>query len=269
MNTGTPGTGFPWIFFALVFILAVPFWIIEAVTRQIIPFVNLPISALALLSPIATALILVFRENGLNGIKQLLKRPFDFNRINRKAWYLPVFLLMPAVIFLDYGILKLASIQVPDLQFSLLELPVYFVIFFISAICEEVGWTGYAIDRLQSYWRNALLAGMFLGVVWALWHIIPWLPGHGPAWIAGQAANTVLKRVLIVWLYNNTGKSLFAAVSFHTMANISELVLFPVYGSHYNPVITFFIMAIVNIAVVFLWGSRTLARYRFREVPGR
>ena len=46
------------------------------------------------------------------------------------------------------------------------------------------------------------------------------------------------------------------------MMNVSEF-LFPNYGSHYDPVITGVITAILAAVVTFLWGPRTLARFRY------
>ena len=39
--------------------------------------------------------------------------------------------------------------------------------------------------------------------------------GRAATWIAWWSLNTVGLRVLIVWLFNNTGKSVFAATLFH------------------------------------------------------
>ena len=50
---------------------------------------------------------------------------------------------------------------------------VFVIIFVILAGVEETGWSGYATEPLQS--RHGLLgAGLILGVVWAVWHIIPY-----------------------------------------------------------------------------------------------
>ena len=86
---------------------------------------------------------------------------------------------------------------------------------------------------------------------------------YPPLWVAAQSATTVALRVLIIWIYNNTGKSLFAAIAFHASVNVGELVLFPVYGSYYDPVIALILMAAASATVTFLWGSETLARFRY------
>ncbi len=227
-----------------------------------LPF-NLPLGALVLVCPMIAALILVYRENGSDGVKQLLKRSLDFKRIKGKIWYVPIFFLMPGLIDLEYGLMKLMGVSLPDLQFPVLTLPVFFVLFFIGAIGEEIGWTGYATDPLQDRW-NALAAGVILGTVWAVWHATPLLQARStPIFVAGQIATTVVLRVLIVWIYSNTGKSVFAAIAFHATTNIGELVLFPIYGSFYDPAIAFVIMAVTAAIVIYLWGPKTLAKFRY------
>lgn len=251
-------------FFPLVFIISTPFWLMGPMAEEKLPLpFNLPVGALVLVCPMIAALILVYREDGSDGVKQLLKRSFDFKRIKGKIWYVPIFFLMPGITVLEYGLMKLMGVPIPDFQFPVLMLPIYFVVFFIGAIGEEMGWTGYATDPLQDRW-NALEAGIILGIVWTVWHITPWLQAHNtPFFVAGQCATTVVLRVLMVWIYNNTGKSVFSAIAFHAMVNVSELVLFPVYGSYFNPVIAFLIMAVTAAIVIFLWGPKTLARYRY------
>jgi membrane protease YdiL (CAAX protease family) len=236
----------------------------DSIAEQKLPLpFNLPVGALVLVCPMIAALILVYMENRSNGVKQLLKRAFDFKRIKRKIWYVPIFFMMPGIIVLEYGLMKLMGISVPNFQFPVLMLPVFFVLFFIGAIGEEIGWTGYATDPLQDRW-NALEASLILGTVWAIWHTTPYIQTHNtPIWVFWQSATTVILRVLIVWIYNNTGKSLFAAIAFHASVNVSELVLFPIYGSYYDPFIAFIIMAITVAIVIFLWGPKTLSRYRY------
>jgi uncharacterized protein len=62
-------------------------------------------------------------------------------------------------------------------------------------------------------------------------------------------------RILFVWLYNNTGRSLFAVIVFHAMANVSSSFISTVAGIP--------LIAITAVIVTFLWGSKTLARYRY------
>jgi membrane protease YdiL (CAAX protease family) len=147
---------------------------------------------------------------------------------------------------------------------------VSFGLFFVGALGEEVGWQGYAIGPLQSRW-NALTASVILGIVWAAWHVVPLIQlNRAPAWIAWQCMTLVLARILIVWLYNNTGKAVLAAILFHAMNNVTT-VLLPNYGWPYDPFSAVIILAVSAALTTFLWGPETLARYRYarggRKLP--
>jgi CAAX protease family protein len=250
----------PLKFFLLVFALSVPFWLIgAALGGQILP--GLPVSALGAFCPLAAASILVYRKNKTEGVKELLKRAFDYKRIKAKVWYAPIVLLMPGVMVLTYGLMRLTGAPLPIPQFPVLAAPVMFLAFFVAALGEELGWSGYVIDPMQDRW-NAFRASILLGLVWATWHIVPLVQGRrSPAWIGWWCLFTVASRVLMTWLYNNTGKSVFGAVLYHDISNVSWR-LFPNYGSHWDPRITGLILAFAAAIATVLWGPRTLARYR-------
>jgi membrane protease YdiL (CAAX protease family) len=245
----------PGKFFLLVFALSIPLWLIGALTPlQLLP--GLPVSTLNVFCPLIAASILVYREDKTEGVKELLKRAVDYGRIRAKVWYVPTVLLMPGIAILAYGLMRLMQLPLPAPQFPGLAALAMFLASFIAALGEELGWMGYAVDTMQDRW-NALQAGILLGVVWATWHIVPLVQARrSPAWIAWWCLWTVTQRVLIVWLYNNTGKSVFAAALFHAISNVSTL-LFPEY---YDPRITGLITALVAVIVTVVWGPRTLAR---------
>lgn len=237
-----------------------PLWLIGAVT-------GLPISVLNAFNPLIAACILTYREHGSYGVKELLKRSADFGKIKKKIWYVPIFGLLPTTYVLIYGLMYVSGASLPDQQTPILLAPVFFVVFFVLAIGEEVGWSGYAIEPLQKRW-NALNASLIVGIVWAIWHILPDIQAHHAlTWIAWQRLYTVLLRILIVWLFYNTGKSVFAAIVFHATDNVC-FVLFPNYGSHYDPFFTCLITAFTAAIVILVWGPETLARYRYARLSG-
>jgi len=269
MNSSAPANESPLNFFLLVFVISIPFWLLGAVAgdiTKVIP-INLPISALMLICPITAAVILTYREHKSSGVKQLLERVFDYKKIRHKIWYLPVVFLMPVIMVLSYSLMRLLGTPLPEPQIPVLMIPVFFVIFFISATGEEVGWSGYAIDAMQNRW-GALKASLVLGSVWAVWHIAPYIQTHNTLmWIVWQCVATVGFRVLVVWLYNNTGKSVFAAITFHAMINVSTF-LFPNYGSNYDPFIVSILLTVIGVTVTVVWGPKTLARFRYQPDQG-
>jgi membrane protease YdiL (CAAX protease family) len=261
----------PWIFFLLVFVLSVPFWLAGPLADQLlqkaIP-IDLPLSALQAVNPLIAASILVYGENGWEGVKRLLRRALEYGRIKRKVWYVPILCLWPTTMVLAYGSMYLAGAPLPDdPRFPMLILPLLFVVFLVSATVEQVGWQGYAIDRLQGRW-NALEAGIIVGVVWAIWHVVPLMElRQTPTWIAWQCLGMVPFRILIVWIYNNTGRSVFAAIVFQATANVSQFS-FPNYGSHYDPFVVGLILTFMAAIVTLVWGPETLARYRCARSRG-
>jgi membrane protease YdiL (CAAX protease family) len=254
----------PLTFFVLVFALALPFWLLGALVNHIPIPINLPVSALQFVCPMIAAFILVSREEHPGGIKRLLKSAFDVRSIKPKIWYVPIILLMPLVMLLSYGVMLLLGRPLHEPFIPVLLIPIFFVVFFLSAVGEEVGWMGYAAPPMQER-LSAFTTGLLLGMVWALWHVIPELSANPPAWVAGQFFSTILLRILIVWLYNNTGTSVLAAILFHDMVNVSEFS-YPNNGSYYDPFISDVILVVIVVIVTFLWGPKSLARFRYMRV---
>jgi len=253
----------PLDYFLLVFILSAPLWVISSLLGNKLPIpIDLPISAFAFTAPVIAASILSYRQSGLLGVKDLLEKTFDHRKIKNRIWYLPAILVMPVIYFLSYAVIRLARLPLPEpVEIPFLMAPVFFIVFFIGAACEELGWSGYAIDPLQDRW-GALKAGLILGLVWGIWHVIGDMQaGHTASWIVWHRLYSIALRILIVWIYNNTGKSVFAAILVHTMDNVS-VFLFPNYGSHYNPFINSLITWLVAGITIIGWGPKTLTRYR-------
>lgn len=257
-NPSHPRKRSPLKFFLLVFALSIPVWFIGTlIPVQVLP--GLPISSLMIVCPLMAASILVYRESKMTGVAELLKRSFDFRRIESKIWYLPAVLLMPGIAVLAYGFMRMAGMPLPAPQFPAFGALFLFVASFIAALGEELGWMGYVFEPMEDLW-NALPAGILLGIVGAVWHIVPLAQaGRSSVWIAWQCLNLVATRVLLVWLYKNSGKSVFATAICHATVNLSWQ-LFPIDGSYYDPRIVGLITVLAAVIVTVIWGPRTLAK---------
>jgi hypothetical protein len=241
----------------LVFGLSVPFWAIGAVI-DFRPMPGLPIAAVAFVCPAAAALILTYRERRTAGVVALLKRLIDGGRIP-KLWYLPIVLLMPGVTAVSFVVLRWTGASVPTPQITVLEAMSLFLAFLVGALCEELGWTAFALDRLQTRW-GTLQSAILLGAVWALWHWVALAQAHRSlVWIAWWSLGTVSARIIMVWLYNRTGRSVFGVVVFHAMSNACWQ-LFPVQGSFFDPRVNTVMLTLIATAVI-LRGARR-AHYR-------
>jgi membrane protease YdiL (CAAX protease family) len=161
-------------------------------------------------------------------------------------WAVFSILCMPLVSVIAYAAMRALALPTPGaVSIAFAQAPGIFAIYFFGAVFEEIGWTGYATERLQQR-ESILRSGLTIGAFWAAWHIVPWWIGqqHTFYWVIGQSIATILMRVIMGWIYANGGKSLFLAIVFHAMINTSYS-LFPNAGSHYDPLILAAVLAIV------------------------
>ncbi len=252
MKAGTSSKESPLAFFLLAFVLLVPFLVYGALTGlQLAP--GLPVAALAVFCPMLAAVILVYRQGKKAGVVALLKRSFDFRRIKNKWWYAPLLLTMPIAMTLSFWVQRLTGVPIPNPQISVVQALALCVACFIGALGEELGWSGYAIGPLQAS-LGALKASILLGLYWAVYHYIGLVQAHRSVeWIAWWTLYTVAARVIMVWLFNNTGRSVFGMILFHMMINVTWL-LYPVDNSFFDPRVTGLILAVMAASVVIVWG---------------
>ena len=264
-------------FFVLVFGLSVPFWVMGALTElQLRP--GLPLASLMAICPAAAAAILIERAQGRAGVLRWLRRSFGHRRSGPGLWYIPILGLMPLVMLASYGIMRMVGLPLPaQPEISLLSAPGLFTGFVIAALAEELGWSGYALAPMQTR-LGPLRAGVVLGLVWALWHLVPLIEAHrSMEWIAGWSLGTIANRVLIVRLFNATDGSVLAAAVYHAMINLSWQ-LFPNHGSHYDPRVSGLVIGVVAAGMATRFRSRLPpiaagpstwigARYILRTLP--
>lgn len=93
--------------------------------------------------------------------------------------------------------------------------------------CEEIGWRGFALPRLQNLY-NPLIASVIIGCLSGLWHLpffywnespmsaYPFLP-----WFIG----TICVAFIATWLFNNTNRSLLIVSFFHISLNTFSVLI--------------------------------------------
>ena len=253
-------------YFLLLFGLCLPIWVVGPIFDiQLFPGFKLFQAGLAM--PMIAALLLTYREHGRAGLATLLRRTYDVGNIKPRIWFLPILFMFPSFGLINYCILRMAGADIPSPTFSLIGFLGYCTVFFMT-FAEELGLSGYALDPMQERY-SALETGLLLGVVWAGYHIPGFLISgyYPPGWILWHAIYTVAARVLFVWIYNNSGKSLFSMALCHwtfglfwslwPQDNLQKAVPF------YKPQITAVAAVLYVLVVVYLWGPKTLARFRF------
>jgi hypothetical protein len=253
-------------FCLLELMLSIPFWVLVALAQAgVIPNYQM-VNALWSATPAIAVLILVYRRSGAEGVKAILRRCFDYARIKSRKWYLPIFFVWPFIIFVMYEVARWTGQAPPSPQLSWL-VPGTFILFFFLVYFEELAWTGYLIDPLQDKY-GALNGSLIVGVLWASFHGPVWLAAGWPLeWCAWQWVYVVASRVLFVWMYNNAGRSLFAVALIHPAFGC-YFYLWPVsqnmgVPSFYDPRTLALTTVALAAIVTFLWGARTLSRYRY------
>lgn len=247
----------PILFLAILFAASIPFWVVSSqMGVQFLP--GLPLSASMALLPSLVALLLLWRRQGWSSAFALLRRSFDLRRLPRLVWLAPVVLIAPLA---TWAGLALRPDLGPLPANLAVTATVMFAVFFLTALGEELGWSGYMLEPMEARW-GALAAALMIGTVWAAWHVVPFLEVGRPLdWIAWQAAKTVAGRVIMVWLFLNTGRSIFYVSLFHALDNLSVFTS-PGYGLAYDPKVTALVTIALAVVVTLRWGPTLTGRHR-------
>jgi membrane protease YdiL (CAAX protease family) len=134
----------------------------------------------------------------------------------------------------------------------------------VAGLVEEIGWTGFALPRMQTQ-HGILGASIILGFVHALWHLAADYLGNsnafGDHWLpyfAGFFIFVIALRVLIAWVYANT-ESLLLAQFMHASSTGFLAVLVPIGigGLYWSNFYTAY--------AVVLWGAVVIVLARYGE----
>jgi uncharacterized protein len=230
-------------FIKVLVVLSSPFWFLGAFVQPLFPAVKLPVSALVFCCPLFSVIVLMPKSSRWIRLRCLLRWCFDSKRATNTLSLLPIILLPIAIEVASYAFNFQHLPRIGE-DNAMLFLP---FLFFISALVEEVGWTAYLTNELQKE-LSPLTTSVIIGSLWALWHVIPYYQiGHSVNWIFWQCICTIISRVFMISIYNNSRGYFMWTVWYHMMINLSVFSL-PGYVFHYNPTVT----AILECAVLFL-----------------
>lgn len=209
------------------------------------------------------------------------------NLIQVKAglkWYLFILIGIPVVMFLGIMVLNggtLPSFHGLSSSFFVRYLIQFILIFFFGGpLSEEIGWRGFALPRMQSRY-GALKASLFMGVLWALWHLPHFLtdaqrggPGTSlsifyinlPIFILSCIAISII----FTWVFNYTQGSLFMAILLHTSINafsiLEPYLSRPLLNKTDLPLLIGFAF-LASLILVFTRGSLGYKQYNSNLVP--
>ncbi len=260
----------PWLFFAVTFLWTWLFWLVAAGLGLGVdqPAGGL-LMMLGILGPMLAGIGFTYLTRDSQGRRDYWKRIIDFKRIGLQ-WYLIVLLLAPALTaaaaLLDF-VLGGRGAAWGDVILNFTKAPWAIIpsALFSSLIpfMEELGWAGYVLDRMQARW-SALVSGLILGVIWAIWHLpLFFITG---SYQNGLGVGTpafwlfmfglVPLAVMFSWILNNTNRSTLAVIVFHALVNFTGELLAITARADALLIGLWFVAAIV---VAIAWGPRTLA----------
>ena len=166
------------------------------------------------------------------GICELLRTmwiPQDWRWPLISFFAIPAYLLIPAAGARVIGLLLVAPPH-PD---GWLSLAVFGTASFarnllFTSVFEEPGWRGTLLHHLQAR-RSPLTASLFVWFPWMLWHAPLDLTGGSAhtftGWLQIRAVFLIPMAILLTWIYNRSGRSLFCTSLFHAALNTFPFVL--------------------------------------------
>ena len=261
-----------WGFFAATYAVTWLIWLPAILWRGQEP--NLLLVVLGAFVPSAMGIIFTYLATDRAGRRDFWRRAIDVRRIGWR-WLAVIALVFPVGHGLAMAACTLLGGSPPSLAAAArtlvspsLMLQIILANLIISGFSEELGWRGYALDRLQKRW-GALGASVILGLVHSLWHLpLFFIPGitQGEMGLFSLGAVVFLVggpagAVVFTWVYNNTGRSILSAVLLHFMINLCLDVLTGLQSAlptGYTAVYTG-VLILLDMVIVAVWGARTLA----------
>jgi membrane protease YdiL (CAAX protease family) len=186
--------------------------------------------ALGALGPFIAAFAIAGITQGRRGIATLL-RSIGYWRVGWLWWAIgigtPLLMLGLAIVFVGAW-----GQQWPD--FSSLGASTTATTFWLAdgvltgvlyGVCEEVGWRGFALPRLQQRW-NALVSTLLLFGIWAAFHIPFFLYRYtfGLGSLVGFLLGLFAGAVWLTYLYNSTGGSALITLVWHSLFNVVNAI---------------------------------------------
>jgi hypothetical protein len=215
--------------------------------------------------PSLAGLALTGIYEGKAGLKRLGKRLIQF----KLGWrnYLAAIIFILAITGL-----QLAIIQITGNKFNysifIAQLGSFLPLLIIGPLSEEIGWRGFALDRLQTRW-NPLTSGLIVGIVWSLWHL-PLFLMIGTSQhelkipFIGFLLSVTSTSVLFTWLHNRAHSSIWMAVFFHWIYTYcAQVVASGITRTQTYTSLEYVPHIIVALVVILIWKAEFLKQPYF------
>ena len=213
--------------------------------------------------PSAAGLSMTFVLEGQTGLKRLVARLIPWRA--GLHWYLIVLGGYPAIGFLACRIA--AWFGAPSRSIS--DWPHFYagvlpaLLIDPGPLGEEFGWRGFALPRMLDR-RSPGASALLLGVLWAVWHLPPFLvpiAPQRPYSFLVFAAGTIALSCFHTWMYLRTG-NLFLMLLLHLMSNYAFTQIEVAY-EYFMP------LELLCAAIIFLAGGLKFDRGKEKQTTQR
>jgi len=268
-------------FLALVYVIYTAMAFVPALAHHAFPY-DLPLwVAVGHLFGVAVpAVVVTWLADGREGVRDLARRCTRWRVAPR--WYVASLIAMPVAFLL------LAIVAIGDGPLDLLGdhwarlftnvLPYLALSILLFNVAEEIGWMGFFHARVQERY-TALKACAVVAFPFAIFHLPDFLVdagwsvaniGPALAYLVFMTFFLFFLRVILVWLYNNTGGSVLIVGLFHSSFNTAVSRMSVDFLS--GPTVGFLLASSIVIvaAVVIIVRTRGRLGYdRLRAFAGR
>ena len=257
------------VYFSIAYLIPIIAMIIvtlkEGLSKDIVTTNISPISLVVIMAmvhaPTVAAIISVFRDQGFLGIRQLFQQ-LKFWKYELK-WYLISLLIFPVTIVGTLLLLsKMSFDYAPVINLTILTFGTL-----ISALWEEIGWTGYAMPKMLAKF-SPLKVGIILGLVHAFWHLPANYWGvsifHGDLFFVSfiiTSVGIIALRIVSVWIYMRT-KSLVLGWITHAGFTTGQLLFVSLALTSRETVVWqfAFMCSLIGISISILIRNRDLMK---------
>jgi membrane protease YdiL (CAAX protease family) len=228
-------------FFGLTFAFSWLFWLPAVLSGQ-----NVTSSLWGLawfiggFGPSLVAVFLSARSHDRQELKALWRRTIRLRGLTA-AWLAFILLVIPAISLISAGLVALFGAQQASFGglHRVLANPLLLVSMVVGGliggpISEELGWRGYALDRMQSV-ISPKRSTWLLAALWWAWHIpLFFMAGTTQGGWSFFSVDSLFFLITIfpfsfimTWVYNSTGRSVLGAILLHFAFNFTMGLVLP------------------------------------------